>query len=197
VSVPVVTALRTAGSARVRVELDGAPWRTLPLEPVLRAGLRAGSTLDRERARRLRRELRRGEALVAAARALRGRDLSEARLRERLERRGIAAAPREDAVLALTRAGLVDDRRVALARAAALAERGYGDAAIRWDLECQGLPPALAVEAIATLDSEAGRAARICRSRGSGPATARWLARRGFGEEAVGAAAAEEIADGA
>ena len=50
--------------------LDGESWRTLPAEVVLRAGLDVGVELDRERARRLRRELKRHDAMSSAARAL-------------------------------------------------------------------------------------------------------------------------------
>jgi SOS response regulatory protein OraA/RecX len=185
---PVVTALRAQGRGRVEVELDGMPWRTLPVEPVLSSGLRVGCELDRPRARRLRRELRRAEALSAAGRVLRARDLSEARLRERLERRGVGHEARSHAVETLARAGLVDDRRVARARAAALADRGYGDAAIRWRLETEGFASGQISDAVATLEPERERAAHIVRARGPGPATARRLARRGFGEDAVDAA---------
>src|SRR5437764_15495913 len=127
----VVTALRSAGRGRrggVRIEIDGAPWRTLPLEVVVRAGLAQGQALERAQLRVLRRELRRHEALQASARALRQRDLSTRELEERLRRRrDVAPADREAAVTALRSAGLVDDARFARSRARALADRGYGD----------------------------------------------------------------------
>src|SRR2546423_4000964 len=116
----VVTALRSAGRGRrggLRVELDGAPWRTLPLEVVVRAGLAQGGVLERAQLRVLRRELRRHEALQASVRALRQRDLSTRELEERLQRRGdVAPADREAAVGALRSAGLVDDARFARSR---------------------------------------------------------------------------------
>ena len=62
---PSVTALR-ARRGRVEVEVDGSPWRTLPLEVVGRSGLLVGLELDRPRLRLVRRELRRAEALAAA-----------------------------------------------------------------------------------------------------------------------------------
>ena len=65
---PRVTALRRDRHGHVAVELDGAYWRTLPLDAVLRAGLAVGTELDRPRARTVRRELRRAAALAAAAR---------------------------------------------------------------------------------------------------------------------------------
>src|SRR5205823_1389860 len=80
------------------VELDGAAWRVLPLEVVGRAALRVGGELDRARARAVRRELRRHEALATSASALRRRDLSTRRLEQRLERRAIPPAERARAV---------------------------------------------------------------------------------------------------
>ena len=191
---PTITALRSARPGRVAVELDDAPWRTLPVEAVLRAGLAAGRTLDRPRARLLRRELRRLEALSAAGRALRGRDLASAELADRLERAGVPPGTRAETLAVLDRAGLVDDRRFADDRAATLARRGYGDAWIRWDLERRGVAHELVEEAIAGLEGERTRLERIVRERGGGPRVARTLARRGFGEDAVEAVATAPIA---
>jgi SOS response regulatory protein OraA/RecX len=83
----------------------------------------------------------------------------------------------------------VDDERFAHGRAAALAARGLGDAAIRYDLERERVDSELVENALASLPPERERAGRIVESRGPGPATARFLARRGFGEEVVEAAA--------
>jgi SOS response regulatory protein OraA/RecX len=176
-------------SDRVAVELDGSPWRTLPLEVVVRTRLQAGSELDRERARTLRRELRRHEALAASAVALRHRDLSTRRLEQRLERRAVPPAERARAVETLTRAGLLDDARFARGRAVALAARGYGDAAIRFDLERQGVAAEVATEALAELEPERDRAVRFAAGAGGAARAARLLARRGFGEDAIEAAA--------
>lgn len=184
-----VTALRAAGRERVAIELDGGPWRTLPLEAVVRAGIVSGSELDRPTARALRRELRRLDALGRAARSLRTRDLPARELARRLERGGVAPAHRAEALDALQRAGLVDDRRFARARAAALAARGYGDAAIAWELERRGVEAALARDAVSTLEPEAERARAVVAARGASAATARLLARRGFSEDAVQSAA--------
>jgi SOS response regulatory protein OraA/RecX len=192
--VATITALRAARPGRVAVELDGAAWRTLPVEAVLRAGLTAGRVLDRPRARLLRRELRRLEALAAAGRALRGRDLATAELADRLERAGVAPAPRAETLAVLDRAGLVDDRRFAADRAFALAERSYGDAWIRWDLDRRGVATELVEEALAGLEDECARLERIVGERGGGPTLARRLARRGFGEEALEAAANASVA---
>jgi SOS response regulatory protein OraA/RecX len=183
-----ITALRAKGHSRVAVELDGGPWRTVPAEVVVRAGLAVGRTLDRPALRLLRRELRRSEAITAAARALRSRDLSSTGLAQRLERANVAPAVRVESLAVLGRAGLVDDARFARTRAAALAERGYGDAAIRLDLERQGIETELRDEAIGALEPELMRARAVVARRGDGPRTARFLAGKGFAEESVAVA---------
>jgi SOS response regulatory protein OraA/RecX len=131
-------------------------------------------------------------ALAVATRALARRDFSERGLRERLRRAGVTPAEAEDAVGALLRAGLVNDRRFALSRAQSLAERGKGDAAIGFDLEQQGLAADAIEVALASLEPERERAERVIARRGGGAATARLLARRGFDEDAVEAAIAHE-----
>jgi SOS response regulatory protein OraA/RecX len=186
--VPTVTALRARGPGRVAVELDGAPWRVLPVDVVARTGIGEGRVLDRPALRLLRRELRRTEALRAAAGALRYRDLSSRRLAERLARKDVTPREAGETLETLARAGLVDDARFARNRAERLAERGYGDAAIRHRLAADGLPPEPVAEALAGLAGEAERAQRIVRDRGTGVRTARYLSARGFGEEAVEAA---------
>jgi SOS response regulatory protein OraA/RecX len=120
--------------------------------------------------------------------------LSERALRDRLARAGVAPAGTEEAIRALHEVGLVDDGRFASARALALAERGRGDAAIRFDLQQHGIAGAALEAALAALEPELERAERIVSKRGGGPATARHLARRGFGEDAVEAAADAAVA---
>jgi SOS response regulatory protein OraA/RecX len=185
---PTVTALHDDRRGGVAVELDGAPWRVLPVDVVVRTGIAEGRALDRAALRELRRELRRADALHVAGRALRHRDLSRRRLAERLERAAVAPAAAAESLSALENAGLVDDRRVAWARAQALAGRGYGDEAIRHRLLAEGLDHDLAAEALAGLEPEAERARPLIERRGTGPRTARYLVGRGFGEEAVEAA---------
>ena len=166
-----VTALRERARGRVEVELDGAPWRALPVEVVARSGLVVGKTLDRETARALARELRRSRALRDAVRALRHRDLSRRALARRLP-----APERDEALAVLERSGILDDRRAGAGRASARAGRGYGDAAIRFRLEQEGFAAEDVSEAIAALEPEQERANRLA-ERGRTP---RWLAARGF-----------------
>jgi SOS response regulatory protein OraA/RecX len=195
--VPTVTRLRADRRGRVAVELDGAAWRTIPVDVVVRAGLAEGRVLERADLRLLGRELRRAEALLVATRALRGRDMSEQRLSERLERAAVAPAVVEESIGVLARAGLVDDARFAHNRAEGLAGRGYGDEAIRHDLAQQGVCGDLVEQALEGLEPERDRAGRIVARRGRGAKTARYLASKGFGQETLEAAEAANFgADG-
>ena len=175
------------------VQIDGRDWRVLPAEVVVRARLTPGTELDRPRLREVARERRRTHALAAAGRVLRTRDLSTKALDARLERRGVAAADRAGALAALHDAGVVDDARFATNRALALAGRSLGDAAIRFDLEQHGVAADVVEEALAALDPETARAERVVASRGRSPATARFLARKGFGEDVLESAAGEVL----
>ena len=189
----VVTALREQPRGRVEVDLDGAPWRLVPTDAVVRTGLVVGRALDRETARTLGRELRRADALARAARALRPRDRSRRALEQRLTSAGVPAGARSDALDLLERTGLVDDARVAATRAQSLAERGFGDAAIRFDLEREGVAGGLIEEAIAGLEPEPDRARALVKRGGAAAKTGRWLAAKGFDastiEDALGGVA--------
>ena len=192
---PTVTALRDARRGRIAVELDGAPWRTLPVDVVARSGLVEGRMLDRPALRILRRELRRAEAIALASKALSRHDLTKQGLRQRLERAAVASATAEESLDVLTRAGFVDDARFARGRARALAERGYGNAAIRHDLERLGVEGSRAEAALEELEPELERARDLVRRRGPGLKTARFLASKGFGEDAIEAAGVAHFAN--
>jgi regulatory protein len=135
---------------------------------------------------------RKADPLDIALRALRSRDRSAAELQARLEQRGVGEAATEQALETLERIGYVDDERFARTRAEQLAERGSGDALIRDDLERRGLAADVVELALAALEPERERAARIAAQRGRSVKTARYLASRGFGEEAVDALVAVE-----
>jgi regulatory protein len=128
------------------------------------------------------------DPIEIAARALQHRDRSRRQLDERLARAGVDEAGRAEALETLVRVGYLDDGRYARARAATLAERGYGDDGIRHFLEQDGLSPPEATEAVAELEPERERAARLVARLGPGPRTAARLARKGFGAESVEAA---------
>jgi regulatory protein len=192
---PVVSGLRELPSGRIAVELDGARWRTVPAEVVVRVRLGVGEELDRPRARELARELRRARAVDTALRAVSRREQSTAELDRRLRQRGFAPGLREETLNRLERVGLVDDERYAMRRAESLSERGQGDEAIRWRLERDGVARETAAKAVASLPPERQRARLVVAAQGTGVRTARELARRGFGEDAVEEALGEVVAD--
>jgi regulatory protein len=136
------------------------------------------------------------EPIDVAARALRHRDRSRQQVDERLARAGVGDDQRTAALAALERIGYVDDARFAGQRAASLADRGYGDEAIRALLAADGVAPDVVGEAVGALRPEAERAAEIVASLGASPRTASRLARKGFGEDTVEAAAGSFAAGG-
>lgn len=129
------------------------------------------------------------DPIDVAARALRHRDRSRRQIEERLERAGIEEETRADALETLERVGYVDDSRYAAARASSLAERGYGDTAVRHHLEADGVAPDVVEAVVAGLEPERDRAARIVARLGPSPRTAAHLQRKGFGEDALEGAA--------
>lgn len=143
----------------------------------------------------MRHELKRNEAMSRAARALRSRDLSAAELDARLDRAKVAPSTRAETIERLTEAGAVDDERFARSRARALADRGAGNFLIRHDLETRDISAEAIEGAIASLEPEIIRAGRICLRRGTGPKTARYLARKGFSEDAIEGSCAEAVAE--
>lgn len=182
---PTLTAVRRSRPGRVALEIDGRPWRVVPDDVVVRCGLRAGLKLGRPLLRDLRRELRRSEALATAVRTVSRRDISAVRLRQRLDARGIATQEAEAAVETLSAAGVVDDDRLARSRARALAERGWGDAAVAARLAQEGLPSQAVTSALAELPAERERAAELGARTPDRRALWRLLARRGFAPETI------------
>ncbi len=136
--------------------------------------------------------MERPDAVETALRALRFRDRTAAELEARLEQRGVGEAEREQALETLERIGYVDDERFARTRAERLADRGSGDALIRADLERRGLAAEAVELALGSLEPERERAERIAELRGRTVKTARYLASRGFGDEALEALVAAE-----
>jgi SOS response regulatory protein OraA/RecX len=163
----------------------------VPLEAAHRAGLAVGVELDRRALRQLLADVGRLEALSAALGALRYRDHSTSSLDRRLERRGVAASDRRQALETLARAGVVDDERFAHARAVGLAARGAGDLLVADDLRRHGVAPDLVERALDALDAEWIRAQAIVARRGAGAKTWRFLAAKGFAAETIEALVAE------
>lgn len=183
-----LTAVRRRGPGRVALEVDGQPWRIVPDDVVVRCGLSAGVPLERPLLRRIRTELLRAQALEAGLRALERRDLSRARLEERLRRRVAGSGVADEAVATLEQAGLVDDARLACTRAQALAARGWGDAAVAARLGQEGLPNEAVRAALAGLPLEEERARAVASSAPDRRRAWALLTRRGFSPESAEAA---------
>ncbi len=130
-----------------------------------------------------------------AARALQSRDLSAAELDARLDRANVSQAARAETIERLTDAGAVDDERFARSRAQVLADRGAGDSLIRHDLEQRGIAAEAVAAAIESLEPEHVRAALLCARRGAGAKTARYLARKGFSDDAIETSCSEAVAE--
>jgi regulatory protein len=134
----------------------------------------------------------RPDAVEQALRVLRHHDRSTAELDARLAQRGVDAAEREQALETLERIGYVDDERFARSRAEQLAARGSGDALIRHDLQGRGIAAEHVETAVEALEPERERAARLAEQRGRSVKTARYLASRGFGADALEGLVAQE-----
>jgi SOS response regulatory protein OraA/RecX len=130
-----------------------------------------------------------------AAGILRRADRSVREVDERLARAGVDDERRAETLETLSRLGYVDDARVALRRAEALAGRGYGNAAIRADLVRRGVSSDDIAAALDTLEPECERAAALVAHDGSSPAIARRLAAKGFAAETI-EAGIEVVAEG-
>lgn len=180
-----VTALRPERRDRVCVELDGVPWRTLPASAVVSAGLRVGGSLDRERARELRRAIRRSETLEVAGRALARRQRSTESLNVVLERRGVPESERAEALRTLERLGYLDDDRYATDRASALAARGYGDEAIRFTLLRDGIERDRIASALDALEPELERAHALADAVREPRRLAARLSTKGFSPDTI------------
>ncbi len=85
----------------------------------------------------------------------------------------------------MTETGLVSDERYAEERAKALATRGASDRLIRLDLRRQGIPHLDVEHAVAQLESEDARAARVFERRGGSTKALRYLAGKGFSAETL------------
>jgi len=136
------------------------------------------------------------DPLELAARALKHRDRSRHELDRRLEEAGIAAEEREQTLATLERIGYLDDRRFASMRARTLAERGYGDEAIRADLDREGVTAETADAALRGLEPERDRARTLVRRLGGRRSAAVQLLRRGFDPDSVEAALGADVAPG-
>jgi regulatory protein len=125
------------------------------------------------------------DATELALRALRHRNRSRHDLEQRLDRAGVTPDEREATLDRLTESGLLSDDRFAEERAQTFARRGASDALIRHDLRRQGVEHAAVEHAVAQVEAEDERAARLYAERGGGTKALRFLAGRGFAPETL------------
>lgn len=135
------------------------------------------------------------DAVEQALRALRHRERTAVQVDAHLAERGFDEQEREAAVERLARTGLVDDRRFAESRAAALARKGAGDAFVRHDLDAAGVDREIVEDALATLDDQATRARQVVERRGASARTVRYLVAKGFPADVARTVVAESTAD--
>jgi regulatory protein len=190
-----VTALKTDSRhpAQVRVYLDGRLWRAIPVAAAV--GLRVGMTLDSDDRRRLEDEAGEAAALERAGRLLAIRPRSEAELRQRLSRAGVAGETIDRVLQGLRERGAVDDGQFArtwVENRAAFRPRSA--AMLRDELRRKGVAPGTIRAAVTEVDeaqaaaAAAGRAVR--RWSGLEPAARRrklyaFLQRRGFDNDTI------------
>jgi SOS response regulatory protein OraA/RecX len=137
---------------------------------------------------------RRPDPIELATTSLARGDRTRRELDERLERAGLDVEERQAALETLERIGYVDDARVAASRAEALAARGQGDDAIRFDLERRGLAAEHVEAALAALQPEQERARELAERLGPTPKTLSQLRRKGFGADSLESAFGDVIA---
>ena len=125
------------------------------------------------------------DATELALRALRHRDRSRRELDERLERAGIAADDRSQALDHLAAAGLLSDERFAEERARGLAARSASDQLIRADLGRHGIAEDVVERVLAGLPPEVERASEAFARRGADSKALRYLAGKGFSAESL------------
>ena len=136
------------------------------------------------------------EALECALRALRHRDRTEREIDELLRSNGFSDEESADAIGRLVRTGVISDERFAEARATSLAARGEGDALIRRRLVAAGVASDLVADSLSFVEPELERARRIVVRRGASTKTARYLSGKGFSEEIVKVAVADDVDGG-
>lgn len=201
-----VTAIRRRrpGDVVVDVVLDSGETVRIHDRRVVEHRLGAGATLGPAGLDALRRAAAFDAAELRALRLIARRPRSAAELRARLGEWGLDDVAAAGVVERLRELGQVDDRRLAVAVAESGRARGYGRRRTASDLGRLAVDHPAAAEALAALpDDERPDAERVAHRRFGPPPyddrTARrvvgFLARRGFGPDAVAAAVARPSLD--
>ena len=201
-----VTAIRRRrpGDAVVDVVLDSGETVRIHDRRVVEQRLGAGTTLGPAGLDALRRAAAFDAAELRALRLIARRPRSAAELRGRMGEWGLDDVAAAGVIERLRELGQVDDRRLAVAVADSRRAQGHGRRRTMADLSRLAVDDPAAAEALAALpDDERPDAERVAHRRFGPPPyddrTARrvvgFLARRGFGPDAVAAAVARPSLD--
>ena len=134
------------------------------------------------------------DALQVAVKALARRELSAAELLQRVTRAGFSADDAARAVADLREAGYQSDERAARDRARVLAERGFGNAAIRDDLRRRRFDVDTE-PVLAELPPEPERAGALAERIGPGRRLMQTLQRKGYSEETIVTVTGVDVAE--
>jgi len=199
VFVPEITGVRERGN-RARISVDGTFWAELDAGVAIERGLREGAVFTREELDRARVA---GEGPLAMGRALNllgYRARSEAEVRDRLGRYGLAGETIEAVVARLLELGYLDDEEFARLKAREKARR-FGPRRVSVELRKSGVGEELAREVVEeefagrSEVGEARSAAARRYNRGGSDAEARrvygFLVRRGYSAEVCAQVARE------
>jgi regulatory protein len=170
----------------VRVQLDGAPYCSLPVTRIAAAGFTAGDALDARGVRELNQAADEEAAYRTLLRTLERRSFAVAELRRTLVRKGHPKDAVEAALARGVRAGLLDDAAFAVRFVQSRTERGRGPLRIRRDLLALGVDTVVVERA---LDAALARK-RLSQLHGLSPSVqlrrvTAYLGRRGFSGRAV------------
>lgn len=156
------------GSKRREVDLDGSPWRAMPLAVLNAVGIASGDVIDPDDIAARILALEPAAARERAMRLLAYRDRSESEMRARLTDDGYTGDCVEETIKWLLDTGLLNDDRFAEQFARTLVVgRHYGRTRSLQRLRRSGLPDDVALRAldeIAPAEDERERAALLART---------------------------------
>ena len=184
--------------AGIDIVVNDEVWMTVHRETVLEAGVRKGDPATEDLRQRLTVADAERQAYQAALSLLSYRARSEQELRQRLQRKGIAADAIQTAIDRLHRSGLIDDAHFASAwvESRGSGSSGHGSPLLAAELRSRGIDADSITAALESTDDHAlalaAARARLSRLRGLDYAGFRrrlggFLQRRGFGYDVTNA----------
>lgn len=193
-----ITAIESSKRGRRAIYVDGECVLDLPKAFVDQTGLRVGQSLLPDQQEELRQAAALQEARIAAVRALGRRALTRADLQRRLVSRGLPETAVEQTLNWLADHKYLDDEQYAQQRWQALLQRKLGAQGIAWKLAQEGVPKYVIQKLQAQYTEELNEtelARELAERREATMRKVPWpqrrarlyafLARRGFGSEAI------------